>query len=402
MTREKFLSEIWRPYPSFPQGYETSLAARFYELAALPMLNQIELAPCRPGQKSLVISKQQLQTILSPNDWVCVKKSESHISQIFLLAPALQEPLQLMSNPDIQKKWFEFLDQVRGFFTQKKFHQAQTPTLVSCPGTEPFLDLFSTEMLVAGKKEKVYLTTSPEIHLKKMLSSGYRNIFEIKNCFRNGEISQRHRPEFTMLEWYRSFVNLDQIQQDCLDLIQFLGGDPQGFQRKSMSELFQEMLDFELTPDTGILELKSLGKSLGLSVHDFELWDDVFYFIFIEKIEPFLNSKRPLFVEKYPPSQAAFSRLTEDGWGDRFEIYWQGLEIGNAFHELNDPTIQEQRFREDLDKKLQLGKEAPPLDPQFRQALYAGMPPSSGIAVGLERLFMALYQIKDIHQIKPF
>ena len=235
-----------------------------------------------------------------------------------------------------------------------------------------------------------------------MIAAVYRQVFEIKNCFRNGESSERHSPEFTMLEWYRCFVSLEQIIQDCLDLIEALHGKRPSFQRKSMAQLFQEKLQFKLTPATSIDELKALAKSLGLKADSFEIWDDVFYFIFVEKIEPFLDSSEPLFVEKYPPSQAAFARLTEDGWGDRFEIYWQGLELGNAFHELNDPKIQEQRFQEDLQKKSQIGKEVPNLDPEFMQALKSGMPPSSGIAMGLERLFMALNGIKEIKDLKVF
>ncbi len=393
------MQDLWRRYPAFPEGFDRHMAGRFHELAALPMADQVLLSP---SYTPFSVSKTELTQLLRANDWVVARKNAERIEEIFLLTPALDEPLQLSSNSEIQALWFQFLEQVRYFFNQRQFHQAQTPTLVSCPGTEPFLDLFSSEILEQGKKRKVFLTTSPEIHLKKMLSSGYRNIFEIKNCFRNNETSERHRPEFVMLEWYRSFVDLEQIIQDCQELIAFLSGDEKPFTRKSMADLFKEKLQFELTPKTSIQDLKALGKNLNLPLESFDLWDDVFYFIFIEKIEPFLDSKNPLIVEKYPPSQAAFSRLTKDGWGDRFEIYWKGLELGNAFHELNDPQIQQQRFDEDLEKKRHLGKEVPSLDQDFMRALRSGMPPSSGIAMGLERLFMALHDIKDISQVRVF
>lgn len=399
VTRDKFLHDLWQRYPAFPDGFDRLMASRFHQLAALPMADKVLLSPTNTP---FSVSKTDLTHLLRENDWVVVRNEGEKVREIFLLTPALDEPLSLSSNSEIQAQWFQFLDQVRLFFNQRKFQQAFTPTLVSCPGTEPFIDLFSSEILEGGKRRRVFLTTSPEIHLKKMLSSGYRDIFEIKNCFRNNETSERHRTEFVMLEWYRSFVDLEKIIQDCQELIAFLSGDKKPFIRKSMAELFKEKLQFELTPKTSIEDLKVLGRKLQLPVEKFDLWDDVFYFIFIEKIEPFLDSKNPLILEKYPPSQAAFARLTEDGWGDRFEIYWKGLELGNAFHELNDPQIQQQRFEEDLERKRHLGKEVPSLDPDFMRALRSGMPPSSGIAMGLERLFMALHDIKDISHVRVF
>ncbi|MGZ5279762.1 MAG: amino acid--tRNA ligase-related protein, partial [Pseudobdellovibrionaceae bacterium] len=313
-----------------------------------------------------------------------------------LLAPALKEPRLLSSNAEIQRRWFDFLFQVRSFFAGKGFQEAQTPSLVRCPGTEPFLDVFSVGSF--------YLPTSPEIHLKKMLAGGYEKIFEIRPCFRKGEISERHQPEFWMLEWYRSFVDLEQIIQDSLHLIQYLGGEVSGFQRKTMAQLFQEKLNFELTPKTSIQDLKILAEQIGLgdAVRDFQIWDDVFYLIFIEKIEPFLDSEHPLIVEKYPPSQAALARLTPDGWGERFELYWKGFEIANAFHELNDPEIQRSRTAQDLALKKALEKEVPPLDEEFFDALLSGLPPSGGIALGLERLFMCLNKVTDIKTLRVF
>ena len=334
--------------------------------------------------------------ILQPGDWIALQLQNSQIQEITLLSPALKEPKRLSSSPEIQRQWIDFLQKVRHFFAGKGFQEVQTPTLVTCPGTEPFLDLFS----VGG----AYLPTSPELHLKKMLAGGYEQIFEIRPCFRKGEISERHQPEFWMLEWYRSFHDLEQILQDALHLIEFLGGDVSKFQRKSMAQLFQEKLGFTLTPQTTIEELKALADQVGLgeTVRNYALWDDVFYLIFIEKIELDLDSTHPVIVEKYPPSQAALARLTEDGWGDRFELYWKGFEIANAFHELNDPVVQEQRSKEDLALKRALGKEIPPLDPDFYHALWSGMPPAGGIALGLERLFMSLHGIKDIRQVRVF
>lgn len=394
MNRSQYLENHWKAYPAMPEN--SDVAGRIQAVSN----ERIEIL----GKGSWAFSGQsQFPTeILKENDIVSLALKDGKIVEIVLLAPALENPLKVSSNLQIQVQWADFLGKVRQFFAGKKFLEVQTPTLVACPGTEPFLDLFSTQFQLGRRNQKFFLPTSPELHLKKMLASGYERIFEIRPCFRNGEISDKHQPEFWMLEWYRAYSNLEQILQDSLHLIEFLGGSIEKFQRKTMVDLFWEKLEFKLTPTTSIEELKALGKKLDLQVENFQIWDDVFYFIFVEKIEPFLDSENPLVVEKYPPSQAALARLTEDGWGERFEIYWKGLEICNAFHELNDPDVQTLRFQADLQQKQSLGKEVPPLDEDFLKALLSGMPPSGGNALGLERLFMALHGIQKISDLKVF
>jgi lysyl-tRNA synthetase class 2 len=394
MNRTQYLQKIWKRYPPKPAQAQVGGRVLRQHDRTLEIQNK--------GLWKVSLSCLFPLEILQVNDLVALEIASSEIQEITLLAPALEEPLSLSSNSVLQRQWFEFLKKVRQFFEGKGFQEAQTPTLVACPGTEPFLDLFSTEFKEGRKTQKFYLPTSPELHLKKMLSAGYEQIFEIRPCFRNGEISDRHQPEFWMLEWYRAFSDLEQIIQDTLHLIEFLGASTGKFHRKSMADLFWEKLNFKLTPQTSIEELKELSRNLGLRTESFEIWDDVFYFIFVEKIEPFLESENPLIVEKYPPSQAALARLTEDGWGERFELYWKGFEIANAFHELNDPDIQTERFQADLDQKKALGKEVPPLDPDFMKALRSGMPPSGGIALGLERLFMALNGLEEIKNLRVF
>ncbi len=455
--REYFLKKMWQPYPVCPaqalhrgrilsmqlvSGAELrlTLANSFsntvdLQISAAELSIRPDLGVADSVNGHRVFSGQELSVILRPGDWIAISLINPNLDlsvavkptvdfQLSLLSPYLQqmsaqtvsvsdESVGQMSmqtgQPPWLPQWMDFLNHVRTFFRGKNLLEVQTPTLVNCPGTEPFLDLFSTELVMGSRRQKFYLPTSPELSLKKLLAQGYSEIFEIKNCFRNGEISERHQPEFYMLEWYRTFCDLSQIQQDISHLFEYLAEVlPNSryykktfqFHKKSMSQLFADHLQFELTPTTSIEELKVLAAKLGLHAQDYNLWDDVFYLIFIEKIEPFLDSTEPLFVEKYPPSQAALARLTDDGWGDRFELYWQGLELANAFHELNDPVLQEQRFNEDLEKKKQTGREVPPLDTDFIKALYQGMPPAAGIALGLERLFMVFYGIADIGEIR--
>ena len=122
----------------------------------------------------------------------------------------------------------------------------------------------------------------------------------------------------------------------------------------------------------------------------------------MEKIENKWPQDRLVFVEKYPPYQAALARIDKDGWAERFEVYWKGLELANAFHELNNPKIQRERANDDLEKKKQLGKKSVTLDEEFFQSLEYGMPPSAGIALGVERLYMALKNVKSIDSLVTY
>lgn len=401
--RQNFLDNNWLRYPAMPSLQGHFISGRVSEIGKdflkigdlrIPLSEKMLLGP---AAHDLILPGSELFQVLKAGDQVVVQGD-----RIWLLAPCYAPPPELTASAQELKQWRKFVDRVRGFFQKQDFLEVSTPTLVTCPGTEPFLDLFSTEYVSGKKRARYYLPTSPELHLKKMLAAGHSRIFEMRPCFRNGEISENHQPEFWMLEWYRTYANLKDIIQDTKELVQSFVKEPLIFEIKSMRDLFKEKLNFDLTPQTSIEDLKALGKKHSLAVQDFTLWDDVFYFIFIEKIEHNLGAENPLFLVDYPPSQAALARLTPEGWGDRFELYWRGLEIANAFHELNDPSVQALRFQEDLEKKKDLGKEVPPLDQEFMRALESGLPPSGGIALGLERLFMALNHVQTIEKTRAF
>ncbi len=328
-------------------------------------------------------------------------------AEICLLAPQKQALPPRHFQKDLFEKWSLYLQALRNFFQQQGFLELRTPSLVACPGTEPSLDVFATPLKVGSFQKKLFLPTSPELHLKKALSLGAEKIFEIANCYRNGEVTERHQPEFLMLEWYRAYENLTSIKQDVQNLISHLASalrltGPEKVRSYSVAELFKIHCDFDFLPTTTQEELKALAHKLGVDVRSAESIDDFFFLIFMEKIESQLPPDELIFVEKYPPYQAALARLTDDGWGDRFEVYWKGLELANAFHELNDPSLQRQRSNEDLQKKNDLGKEAITLDEEFFVCLEAGMPPSGGIALGVERLFMAFEGISEISELRLF
>ena len=309
-----------------------------------------------------------------------------------------------MSSPEINiqtlKKFSEFTFEIRQFFHSQNFLEATTPTLVECPGTEPFLEPFATEFRFGKKIKKFYLPTSPEIALKKLICQGSGSVFEIKNVFRNNELSQHHSPEFLMLEWYRVNFSIEQIQKDIQELLQsLLKKKSFSISKKTMRELFLEFTGFELTPSTTQAEYYSLALKNNLNVKSDETIEDLFSLIFLELIEKKLDKDVPLFVTDYPPFQAAYAQINNSGWAERFEFYWKGLEIANAFYEVTDADEQLQRMQKDNLLKRSLGKEEVTLDLEFIELMKKGMPKSSGVALGVERLFMAIHNFQDIQTI---
>ncbi|MCE3010119.1 MAG: EF-P lysine aminoacylase GenX [Proteobacteria bacterium] len=388
ISRDEYLKKHWIPYPTARQGHDCGR-----------WLN------CKRSKALLKTLDGPISAldILVDGDWVSV---DPVTHEVTLLAPqweALPSPQGLHT----QEAWAKFLRTTRHFFEERDFHEIWTPTLVRNPGTEPYLDLFETEFRQGQQCRKFFLPTSPELHLKKALAMGLPQIFEIKNCFRNGEVSVHHSPEFLMLEWYRAFAGLEQIQSDVVAWIkdctaQLAVDPPKRVTQMTMAELWKKILDFDLTPTTSREELMRLAQELDLYFSEIDSWDEVFFRIFLEKVEPWIPHEELFFLRNYPSSQAALARISEDGWGERFEFYWKGMELGNAFHELNDPQLQRQRTLEDLSLKEKLGKTVPPVDEEFFLALRSGMPPSSGIAVGFERVFLALLNLKSLDQIRLF
>lgn len=395
--RQKYLSEIWQSYPEMPKdaifaGRVTGLTDDILQIDG----KNFE----RKDDES--IATEELIDILLPGDIVSVTEN----GLLMLLSPCLN-PLGIpmgLEKKDTLRDWSIFLSQIKSHFVDDGFAEIQTPSLVVNPGTEPTLDPFSTTFHVGTKiKQQLYLPTSPELHLKKSLAMGYRKIFEMKPCFRDGEVSQTHEPEFWMLEWYRAYSNLEQIKEDLKKLVSSFSRVPNlQFHSRSLSELFHEHLDFNLTPSTTASDLLHLCQKKDLPVDPSWSFDDLFHYLFVTVIEPQIDSDEPMFVYDYPPSQAALARLTKEGWGDRFELYWKGLEVCNAFHELNDPHEQRKRSEEDLAKKSKLGKATQPLDEGFFDALESGIPPSAGVALGLERFFMAIHGMTEIQMLKLF
>ena len=303
---------------------------------------------------------------------------------------------------------------IRDYFLSQSFHETRTPLLVPCPGMEPHIRTFRTE---SGAS----LPTSPEFAMKRLLVGGLEKIFQICPSFRQEPESTTHHPEFTMLEWYRAYAGYQEIMEDTERLFEFIAmkisGEPTfEFQGKKVSvkapwprlkvrELFELHAGINLLTASTVDLLRKECTRLGLQTSLDDSWDDLYFRVWLNLIEPKLPADQAVFVMRYPPSQAALSVIDQDpdgsSWARRFEAYAGGLELGNAFEELTDPVEQRRRFEKDMIlRENTYGPEFPKtgLDEGFLRALEEGMPPAGGIAMGVDRIVMLFADEPEIEK----
>ena len=301
---------------------------------------------------------------------------------------------------------------IRDHFAAADFLEVETPALQISPGLEPHLKAFVTELEAPdGTLSWLYLHTSPEFAMKKLLVAGEPRIFQLARAYRNGERSDTHHPEFTMLEWYRAGADYTALMDDCEQLLratlaasgnsmlrwQNRTSDPSlPWQRLTVADAFRTHagidLPWTIPADRGpdVIRLRGEAKRAGIRTTGGDSWDDVFFRIFLTLIEPQLGTPVPTILYDYPIHMAALARPKpgNDQLAERFELYVSGLEIANAFSELTDATAQRRRFMDDLDLKRQLYGTAYPIDEDFLEALAYPLPESAGIALGVDRLVM--------------
>lgn len=419
-ARDLFLAHHWKRYPAFDRKefdaffcgrvvskeddrvrlQSTRLESRA-QSSSIAMLRWASLSLKEPKAAESVSPVREVVVV---GDWIGIDPHGS----VILFAPCSQFGTTAVEAADVfvtrAQAWANFLSEIRGFFSEHSFLEMTTPTLAVSPGTEPFLDPLSVSMESNGVLIEKYLITSPEFHLKKALAAGLPRIFEIAKCFRDREGGPHHRIEFHMLEWYRAFASVDEIADDVETLI--LRFDPsRKLHRATMSEIFLKFTESRLEATSTREDLAITATRLRIRFTDDDDFNDLFHRIFLDAIEPKLDELTkgdPLLISSYPPSMAALARLRPDGFADRFEVYWKGLEICNAFHELNDPAENRQRFESDRRVKEFRGKDVVPVDEELLKAFDLGVPPAGGIALGLERLFMALYDQPNIESVRPF
>ena len=300
---------------------------------------------------------------------------------------------KIKNDPKILKQYLvreKVIDTIRSFFKEQGFHEVQTPTLVPIPSIEPNLEVFKTELRTSrGVKRNGFLIMSPEFSIKKLLAAGIGNCFEIIRCFRNEEeVSSLHNTEFTMLEWYRINADYTDVMSDFEDFfLKIIGSDKLNYQGQT----------FDIKkPWPRISVAEAFKKFAGKDV--LKVSDEDFYKIFFNEIEPALaKSKKPFFIYDYPISQASLSRPAKDPrFAERFEVFLAGVELGNCFSELTDAAEQLKRFERDKRERKGLGKSEYPIDMDLIEALKSGLPPVSGIAVGVDRLIMLAADVPTV------
>jgi lysyl-tRNA synthetase class 2 len=298
----------------------------------------------------------------------------------------------------------------RQFFVDRGYTEVETPYAVPAPGEEVHLATFRTERVHPdGRTEPLWLHTSPEFAMKRLLVAGSGPIFQFARVWRNGEASTRHAPEFTMLEWYRPGADMDSLIEETLALlrsvlppvVQSAGvrTDLARVERLTVAEAFDRYANADVLATAG--DASALATASGARLRDGETWEDLFFRLLLERIEPHLGRDCPTFLTHWPAAQAALARrsLDDPRVADRFELFVAGIELANAFVELTDAGEQRARFAEDRARRHALYGGDWPLDEDFLAALEHGMPPSAGIAVGFDRLAMLAAGADRIGQV---
>ncbi|OGL88637.1 EF-P lysine aminoacylase GenX [Candidatus Uhrbacteria bacterium RIFCSPLOWO2_02_FULL_51_9] len=328
---------------------------------------------------------------------------------------------EFKNNPRLKERYekrTEIIRLIREFFWREGFIETDTQIAVALPGQEPELSPVPVTLHnEKGAPRKFYLQTSPEFAMKKLLAAGFGKIFQMCKCFRDYEsFGGLHNPEFTMIEWYRANATYTDIMDDTERLFKYVAEQTGvravawngreiaisgAWDRKTMRDVWKEHVGVDLNDHLLVPAMRELARGRGYAVAEDEPYEDVFYRIFLNEIEPKLGRERPVFVYEYPVSMASLSRKCayDPRYAERFELYIGGLELANAFGELTDAEEQKNRLEADKAKRAAAGKEVYPVDPDFIAALQFGIPDTGGIALGVDRMVMLFVGARDINEV---
>jgi len=298
----------------------------------------------------------------------------------------------------------------RAFFTARGYTEVETPYAVSAPGEEVHLRAFRTEREHPdGSREPLWLHTSPEFAMKKLLAGDAGPIFQLARVWRNGEGSELHAPEFSMLEWYRPRADMDSLIAETGAYLRAVlppvvtcrgvTSDLSRFDRMTVAEAFARHVGTDLLATAG--DARALATAAGTRLRDTETWEDLFFRLLLARVEPQLGRAHPTFLTHWPAAQAALARRdpADPRVAERFELFVCGIELANAFVELTDPVEQRARFTEDRARRHAMAGEDWRLDEDFLAALAQGMPACAGIALGFDRLAMIAAGADRIDQV---
>ncbi|MCV6637212.1 EF-P lysine aminoacylase EpmA [Candidatus Albibeggiatoa sp. nov. NOAA] len=293
----------------------------------------------------------------------------------------------------------QLYQRIRQFFAERDVLEVETPVLSHAAVPEPSIEPLSTQLY---GEHNLYLQTSPELPMKRLLAAGSGAIFQICKVFRDDEFGRWHNPEFSLLEWYRPDFNQDDLIQEVSAFLQFILDCP-----PAKIITYEQIFDIYLSIhplETELSELQQFIKKFGLDdVKAFDR-DTCLQLLMSYEIEPRLPHDYPIAIKDFPASQAALARKNPDNpqWAARFEVYFKGAELANGFHELTDPIEQRQRFGQDLIKRAENGQTMLPIDEHFLAALDAGLPDCAGVALGVDRLLMLWLGVDNIQEVLSF
>ena len=295
-----------------------------------------------------------------------------------------------------QRRFFSFLQKIRDFFNERGFLDCPSPPVVENPGVEVHLHPLRIQSVHGDKPPGGYLHTSPEFAMKSLLAEGLDNIFTLSYVFRDEPESPLHRFQFLMLEWYRRNTYYTDLIDDCADLLSHLQGKAVVIERATMDEIFRQVLGFNITDFLDVTEIKTL---IARDFRDIHLdtgadygWDDYFFLLFLNRIEPILSHYPYLALYEYPAPLCALATIKKDDPKvcERFELYVGGVEVANAFNELEDGETQRGRLLRQSRRKRELYGYGLPEARVLLDALAKGLGGASGIALGAERLYGSL------------
>ena len=300
----------------------------------------------------------------------------------------------------------KLLSTIRSFFNERNVVEVETPQMCSGTITDVHLDpIMAIYDWHHEGLDKLYLQTSPEYLMKRLLSSGYQSIYQIAKAFRNEAEGRLHNPEFTMLEWYRLGFTMQDLIAEVSDLLvetlSVSSPDIQSYEEAFLAHTALNPLETSLAECLAFIEKH--GK-LEPWLEETTSLDTLLQFIFCEWVEPNIGQAVPCFIHSFPSSQASLATINVDDArvANRFECYFKGVELVNGFHELTDNEQQLQRFVDDNRQREQAGKQARAIDDKFIAALESGLPACSGVALGIDRLIMLALGKQSISEVITF
>ncbi len=302
----------------------------------------------------------------------------------------------------------ELLANIRSFFQGLGVMEVETPICSGSASTDPMLESFTTSFTGPGVPEakELFLHTSPEFPMKRLLAAGSGPVYQMCKVFRNGEFGRMHNPEFTLLEWYQPGYDHHRLMGEVAELINGLLPAPLPVERVSYGELFQGRLGLD-PHQCSLEEMRGHAIKAGvpgcesLDLHTVDGWLDL---LLTHCIEPHLGQGNLCFVYDYPATQASLARIRPGTppLAERFELYIDGIELANGFHELASGPEQRSRFNADLEQRRANGVREVPMDELLLAALDAGLPGCSGVALGVDRLLMRLAGASHIQDVLAF